>query len=241
MSEQGDWQVKGKDDQFIVEQLLVEYQRRSDVLHKAVDNYYVVLGIGVSTIAALMFATGGKVEEQPLLLGAIPFALLALTSIDVQVRTTVYSNATYIAYLEKRINKLIDYPLLIWETALTPGQLFYYKRNRYTILRAMAQTSFIVLAAILFVFCVNSFLNFLDSREQFVFFSRSIESVTIRVIYLVTLGILSVISGLSWILNYTILKGFHEQYLNTTSDRIFNHYYSELEERKQGLPNNNEQ
>lgn len=204
--------------EFIIQQLISEYERRSGVFHKAIDNYYVVLGIMFSALAALLYAAGAT--DDLLTIAAIPYVVLTFFFLDGQLRTTLFANSRYLMYLERRINDKVDYPLFLWESHLTPGQLFYYKPTRYMLLRAAAFASFVVLAIGTFVFAIDQFLDFLQPDETVHILGLAISGARAEAFYLLITFAIAAISLVSWLLIYTRLPNVYEEYIEDTSQKI---------------------
>jgi hypothetical protein len=196
---------------FIIEQLLIEYQRRSDVLHKAIDNSYAVFGITFSALAALLILNVNEIH--PAIPGAIPFVILCLLYLDSQIRTSVFTNAKHIALLESRINNLADYPLLLWESKLSPGNIFYYKVNKHLIFRAIAITPYLILACIVFGISLKQFSTYLFQNLSFSVGSIIISAPLVWVIYVIVLFIPTIACLFLWFYTYLSLQKEYEKFI----------------------------
>jgi hypothetical protein len=217
---------KNSDDNFFLEQFLVEYQRRSDVLHKAIDNSYAIFGITFSALAAILVFNVSQIH--PATPGAIPFVILCLLYLDSQIRTTVFTNAKHIALLEGRINKLADYPLLLWESKLSPANIFYYKPNKHLAFRAIAITPYLILAVMVYGISINQFHTFIfqNTSYYFVFFSLSAQASWI--IYLIALSIPTIACLYLWFYTYIFLQKEYEKFLSVAYKKAT----TEFKERK---------
>ncbi len=200
--------------EFFATQLLVEYQRRSDVVHKSIDNSYVISGITFTTLGGLVLLSSG--QGNSVFGGITPFIVLCLIYLDSQIRTTFFTNAKHLEFLERRINKVIGYKLLLWESKLTPGRLFYYKKNHYFIFRALSITSFLCVAAITYLFAVYKFAGYLQRIPSVHIFSLSIPQSSILWTYYTILGITTISTLASWVFVYLSLSRVYEQFLEQT-------------------------
>lgn len=198
-------------ERFFVEQLLVEYQRRSDVLHKAIDNSYTVFGITFSALAALLILNINEIH--PAIPGAIPFVILCLLYLDAQIRTSVFTNAKHIALLESRINNLADYPLLLWESKLSPGNIFYYKVNKHLIFRSIAISPYLILACIVYGLSVNQFFTYIIQSISFPIGPVIITAQLSWVMYVIVLSVPTIACLYLWFYTYLSLQKDYEKFI----------------------------
>ena len=217
---------KDSTDRFALEQLLVEYQRRSDVLHKAIDNSYAIFGIIFSALAAILVFNVSQIH--PATPGAIPFLILCLFYLDSQVRTTVFTNAKHISLLEHRINRLANYPLLLWETKLSPANIFYYKVKKHLVSRAIAITPYLILAVMVYAISLSQFYVFIFQNTSVSLLSLSISAQLSWTIYVIVLAIPTIACLYLWFYTYLFMQKDYEKFINITYKKTI----SEFKEKK---------